>query len=100
MGWERDGAGRIKGGECPAAVGQNNLIERLTRVFYRIFFPFALTGADSALQSLLQPLCCPLPSQLHHEVQFLFPVQPGITGKSQIPAPNTPKAHCLLAGEW
>lgn len=38
MGWERDGAGRIKGSECPAPVGQNNLIERLTRVFYSIFF--------------------------------------------------------------
>lgn len=97
MGWEQDGAGRIKGGECPAPVGQNNLIERLTQFFYSIFFFFALTGADSARKSLPQPLCCPLPSQLHHEaktLQFLFPVQSRIIGKTHISASSTPKACC------
>lgn len=42
VGWERDGAGRIKGNGCPAPAGQNNLIERLTRLFYKFFF-FSIT---------------------------------------------------------
>lgn len=84
MGWELDGAGRIKGNGCPAPAGQNNLIEWLTRLFYNsfffllpffFFFLFAITSVDSACETFAAvPQPAPLPAP--PSSPFFPPLQP------------------------